>query len=154
MRTNAAAQSATFDHRTREQGDANVGRHTANNAVECPELQPCRTRPSKRGEDLFQPLPVRAADAEYERGRTSVRGARTQCRQIGPTPRGDENEFFFEGRLDREIRMMNDQTVERTVRSFVPSATSSRPKFAWPVPSARGRRVSVSLGVLIARSLR
>src|SRR5579871_138497 len=50
------------------------------------------------------------------------------------------------------MRMMKDHTVERTVRSLVHSASSNRPKCAWPVPTVV--RVSVSADIVASQRLR
>ena len=79
-----------------------------------------RRRPAELREHLFEPLPVRAAGAEDERGRSGFRRARAQGGEILPSPRRDQHQFFAEGDGGIEFGMLdrtgNERAVERTVQ--------------------------------------
>ena len=85
------------DYGARQQRHAHVGGDAADHAVERAEFEPRRRRPAEFRKDLLEPLPVGAAGAEHQRGRTGLRRAGAQRGEAGPSPCGDQHQFFAEG---------------------------------------------------------
>ena len=102
-----------------------------------------RGRPAEFGEHLFEPLPVGAAGAKYQRGGSGLRRARAQGGEVCPAPRGDQHQLFPESDCRSEFGVLDragdEGAVERSVEhGRRPDRPSSRSAGSAAPPESAG----------------